>query len=141
MATVPVTINGVIFPKGRSADDRPIPCTIVGEAWVSDLSVGGGPVFPPPQPGGGVPIHPIWGPPGIDLPPGPGFPPVAGHPLPPIPPDQIPPDLPPVPPPGSPPVIIPGTHPTQPIVPPAFVVVDYPGIGKVVVPQPLPPSS
>lgn len=33
--------------------------------------------------GGGVPTFPIWGPPGMELPPGSGYPPVAGQPLPP----------------------------------------------------------
>ena len=67
MAAVPVTISGVVFPKGKSADDKPIPCTIVGYAWVTGLGVGGGPVFPAtPPPGGGGgehPAHPIVLPP------------------------------------------------------------------------------
>src|SRR5215471_5901786 len=107
MGTVPITINGVVYPKGRSGTDQPVPCTIVGEAWISDLSVGGGPIIPPGQPpsGGppGTPVFPIWGPPGIELPPGPGYPPVAAHPLPPIP---LPPDVPP-PQPGDPPKPLP----------------------------------
>jgi len=90
MGTVPITINGVIYPKNRSGSDQPIPATFVGEAWISDLGVGGGPVMPPTSGGSpGLPIHPIWGPPGISLPPGPGYPPVASHPLPPIPPMPI----------------------------------------------------
>lgn len=51
--------------------------------------------IPQPPPGGGRPpgrpTFPIWGPPGIDLPPGSGYPPVAGHPLPPVPPGTEPP--------------------------------------------------
>jgi len=183
MGTVPITINGVVFPKGRSGTDQPVPCTIVGQAWISDLSVGGGPVYPPDQPpsGGppGQPIHPIWGPPGFN-PPGPGMPPgIWGGPI--VPPQQppgspgspqhpiwgppgfnppgpgmppgiwggpiIPPDLPPgvivptppnpgdpvtpvQPPPGS------GGWPVQPITPPPFIIVNYPGVGPVVVPPP-----
>jgi hypothetical protein len=47
------------------------------------------PPDPPPVEGQppGKPTFPIWGPPGIELPPGSGYPPVAGHPLP-TPPDQ-----------------------------------------------------
>ena len=98
MAEMQVTLNGVLFPKGRSASDQPVPCTFVGSAWYTGLGVGGGPIFP--GNGGGAPghpEHPIWGPPGIDLPPGAGFPPVAGHPLPTPPeaPPEVPPDTPP----------------------------------------------
>jgi len=50
MAEIPVTINGVIYPKGKSADDKPVPCVIVGKAWVTGLEIGGGPVYPPDQP-------------------------------------------------------------------------------------------
>ena len=46
-----------------------------------------------------------------------------------------------IPPPGSPPVMIPGTQPVHPIVAPPAIVVDYPGVGKVLVPQPVPPSG
>ena len=59
MGVVPVTINGVMFPKGKSADDEPVPCTIVGYAWVTGLGVGGGPVIP----SGEHPAHPIVLPP------------------------------------------------------------------------------
>ena len=62
MGAVPVTINGVMYPKGKSADDEPVPCTIVGYAWVSGLGVGGGPVIPPPA-SGAHPEHPIVLPP------------------------------------------------------------------------------
>ena len=95
MATVPVVIDGVFYPSGKSADDQPIKGTMVGNAFIQGLSVGGGPIIPdtPPviPPGGGkppIPIFPIWGPPGIDFPGIPGYPPVAGHPLP-IPPPPI----------------------------------------------------
>jgi hypothetical protein len=83
MAYVPVTINGVAYPKNKK--DPPMPVTIVGYAWVTGLSVGGGPVIPPeqlPPPGSGgfphpdhtlpgdlpSPSHPIVLPP-VDVPP------------------------------------------------------------------------
>jgi hypothetical protein len=92
MASVPVMISGVLWDhankSGRAA-------TMMGEATIVGLSVGGGPIMPEPGPPDSgppsVPTHPIWGPPGISLPPGPGFPPVAGHPLPIPPVDTIPP--------------------------------------------------
>ena len=61
MGAVPVTINGVMYPKGKSADDEPVPCTIVGYAWVTGLGIGGGPVAPGAPPG--QPAHPIVLPP------------------------------------------------------------------------------
>ena len=61
MGAVPVTINGVMFPKGKSADDEPVPCTIVGYAWATGLGVGGGPIVPPTGPN--LPAHPIVLPP------------------------------------------------------------------------------
>jgi hypothetical protein len=141
MASVPVTLDGALYDLWSKTTQRVV---FIGQASLTGLGVGGGPIIPdqppgqPPGGGGppGVPTFPIWGPPGIDLPPGPGYPPVAGHPI--VPPINVPPGvtLPDPPPPGSPPVILPGTKPTHPIVPPPFVVVDYPGIGKVMVPQP-----
>ena len=97
MAEVPVTINGVIFPKARGGNDQPIPCTLVGSAWITGLGLGGGPVLPDQPPGqGGQPIHPIWGPPGFN-PPGAGMPPgIWGGPV-------LPPDAPPDVPAGTPP--------------------------------------
>jgi len=84
MAAVPVTLSGVMFPKGKAGGDKPVPCTIVAYAWATGLSVGGGPM-----PGGGAsgahPEHPM-------VPPG-GYP----HPEHPIvlPPEQpVPPDIP-----------------------------------------------
>jgi hypothetical protein len=90
MGAVPVTINGVMYPKGKAADDDPVPCTIVGYAWVTGLGVGGGPVIPPPKPGDPPrPAHPIV------------LPPVDAHPEHPIvlpePPEVVPPDPPTVP--------------------------------------------
>ena len=51
------------------------------------------PIVLPPEPptSPGSPAFPIWGPPGVDFPDVPGYPPVAGHPLPPIPPSTEPP--------------------------------------------------
>jgi hypothetical protein len=80
MAYVPVTINGVAYPKAKDGSMKPFPVTIVGTAWLTGLSVGGGPT-----PGGPPPHveHPI--------------PPWAEHPieLPPV--DTAPPDIPMVP--------------------------------------------
>ena len=93
MAEVQVTLNGVLYPKGRSASDQPVPVTFVGSAWYTGLGLGGGPIFP--GNGGGAPghpEHPIWGPPGFN-PPGPGMPPgIGGGPI--VPP-EVPPDTPP----------------------------------------------
>jgi hypothetical protein len=44
-----------------------------------------------------------------------------------------------IPPPGSPPVVIQDARPVHPITPPAAIVVNYPGVGKVLVPLPAPP--
>lgn len=51
MAAVPVIINGVLMPTGKSADDKPIPATFIGYASIAGLEVGGGPVIPesPPE--------------------------------------------------------------------------------------------
>jgi hypothetical protein len=108
MGTVPVTIDGVLVPKQRSTDDKPKAAIFVGQLSITGLSVGGGPVIPPDAPkppdgSPGAPTFPIWGPPGIELPPIPGYPPVAGHPLPPIP--DPPPDA------TKPPLFVPIWHP------------------------------
>ena len=88
MAHIPVTINGVAFPKNKK--DPPFPVTIVGYAWITGLEVGGGPIIPPDQV---PPVDPplvIWG--------GPIDPyPDHGLPEPPMPPDQPPTDPPPKP--------------------------------------------
>lgn len=109
MATIPVTIKGKLkdIDSGNEED-----VLLAGELWLTGLSVGGGPVIPPDQaPPPGAPTFPIWGPPGIDLPDKPGYPPVAGHPLP----------KPPDPPPDA----------TK---PPAFLPVWHPDYGWIVVP-------
>jgi hypothetical protein len=130
MAAVNVTLDGMLYDLLNKSSQRVV---FIGDASLTGLSVGGGPM--PPGPGmPGIPGHPefpIWGPPGIELPPGPGYPPVAGHPLPPIPP--IPPDI--TVPPGTV-ITIPGNQPVQPIVPPPFIKVYYPGVGWVLVSAP-----
>jgi hypothetical protein len=85
MAAVPITINNAnVTGQGGSITGA----TITGDISITGLEVGGGPVFPPevtpPEPGSppGTPTFPIWGPPGMNLPDVPGYPPVAGHPLP-----------------------------------------------------------
>jgi hypothetical protein len=107
MAEVPVTIVGVVSPLGKSASDQPFPALISGKLSLTGLSVGGGPIMPPPS-GGGEPSHPIYTPPGIWGPPGPwptppiyipgppvggGEPPHPAHPIV-LPPVDVPPDPP-----------------------------------------------
>jgi len=123
MGTVPVTIDGVMMPKMRSAGDKPQAVVLVGQLNITGLKVGGGPIetppaeVPPAQPG--APTFPIWGPPGMELPPIPGYPPVAGHPLPPMP--DPPPDA------------------TK---PPAFVPIWHPDFGWIMLPAfPIPTPS
>ena len=82
MAEVPIQINGVLWNKVWKRGE---PVVLYGMASIVGLEVGGGPVYPPDQGGGGGgehPAFPIWGPPGSNFPGGPGYPPVAGHPLP-----------------------------------------------------------
>jgi hypothetical protein len=74
MAATAIMLDGVLMPKDKM--HAPMPVTFVGVAWNPDLSVGGGPIYPPQQPPG------IWGPPG----PWP-TPPIAMPPVPPNPPD------------------------------------------------------
>ena len=138
MAAIPIQIDGVFFPHAKGS--QPVKGTFLGHASIFGLGIGGGPIAPP-DGGGGIP----------DLPPGfwPGDPPPRPHPTPPgiwgggnqpfpTPPIVIPlpPDTPNVPPPGSPPVHVGGTQPVNPMTPPAAVMIEYPGLGKVVVPQP-----
>jgi hypothetical protein len=133
MASVPIQIDGVFYPHARGGvPSQPVKGTFLGQASIFGLGIGGGPIQPP-NGGGGIP----------DLPPGfwPGDPPPRPHPQPPpvigggpiIP---LPPETPSLPPPGSPPVHVGNTQPVNPMTPPAAVLIEYPGIGKVVVPQP-----
>lgn len=142
MAAVPLSYRATLYDL---ANKRSMEVYLEGDASITGLGIGGGPL--PPGQGGGQPPG-IWGPPGpwpsppIHLPPGQGGggggqPPGQGpHPEHPIVIVPVPPDAPNVPPPGSPPVIIGGTQPVQPMTPPPAIIVQYPGIGKVVVPQP-----
>lgn len=128
MAAVEITITGMLYDKLNRTTQNVV---LIGEASLTGLGVGGGPIMPPGQPPGGGDGKPpvIWGGP-ID--------PYPGHPLPEPPPVITPPpagiELPP---PGSPPFVIPGTTPVHPIQPPPAIVVDYPGVGKVLVPLPV----
>lgn len=115
MAAVPITISGVLCDKhGRTIQS----VTLVGEASLTGVGVGGGPIIPPEGGGGGEKPPGIWGGP-IDPHPDhglPGKPPGtwggAGEPMP-TPPIVIPPTEP-----GKPPLVIwgPGDpRPTPPI--------------------------
>jgi len=75
MAAVPVILNGVMYPKGRSAGDKPEPAVFCGYLSIQGLTVGGGPVIPDPDPP--HPAHPI------ELPPDPPDPPIDVPPQPP----------------------------------------------------------
>lgn len=131
MAAVEITFRGTEYDLQNKSSRQVV---LIGEAFLTNVGIGGGPIIPPGQPPGiwgptdprpTPPIH--WGP-GGEV----GGPPViGGGPI--IP---VPPETPNVPPPGSPPLIIAGTTPTHPMVPPPAVVIEYPGLGKVVVPQP-----
>jgi hypothetical protein len=90
MSSVPIMVSGVLWDHANKSGRA---VTLMGEATIVGLGVGGGPVFPDQPPATqppGTPTFPIWGPPGIDLPPKPGYPPVAGHPLPEPPPTEPP---------------------------------------------------
>ena len=58
MAAVPVIINGVMMPKGKSATDKPVPAVFLGYASIPGLEVGGGPIIPDPPPDVVVPPDP-----------------------------------------------------------------------------------
>lgn len=137
MAAVPVTISGVLYDLYGRTTQRVL---LMGDLSISDVSIGGGPIIPPDKPPGGPPVG-IW--------PNPpeGQAPIPSHPIV-LPGDPSwegpggikPPDFQP-PPPGSPPVVLPGQKPVQPIVPPPFIVVPYPGVGPVLVPLPATPAA
>jgi hypothetical protein len=97
MSTVPIVFDGVLYPKDKSAESKPIPCVFTGNAWLAGLTAGLPLPVPPEQPTvPGEPPHPafpIWGPPGTEWPGVPGYPPTAGHPLP-IPPEPVDPENP-----------------------------------------------
>jgi hypothetical protein len=137
MAAIPITIVGIETRDDGSSGN----VTIIGMASITGVGVGGGPIIPPPSqpPSGAHPEHPIWGPPGINFPDKPGYPPTVGGgpilPTPPLPPEVTQPQ------PGDPPVLMPppagsGGWPVHPMTPPPYVVVNYPGVGPIVVAPP-----
>lgn len=82
MAAAEVTISGVLYDKtARTA--RPV--VLIGEASLTGLGVGGGPIYPPVEPPGYHPEHPIV------------LPPHPEHPI------VLPPERPPTEPPTEPP--------------------------------------
>lgn len=95
MSAVEVTITGVLFDK-YARTGRPV--TLVGEAILTGLGVGGGPIYPPEQPPSGGQPPGIWGGP-IDPYPDHGLPGAQPRPEHPI---VMPPDQPPTEPPTGP---------------------------------------
>ena len=91
MAAIDVSISGMLYDKLNRTTQSVL---LIGEASLTGLGIGGGPLpgGPGGGGGGGAPPHPafpIWGPPGINFPDKPGYPPVVGGgPI-------LPPDLPP----------------------------------------------
>jgi hypothetical protein len=157
MAAAELTFSGLLYDKlNRTAQQ----VVLIGEATYTGLGVGGGPM--PPGSGGqpqppwwpGHPEHPIpptvWpNPPSGGTPNPPWWPGHPEHPIPPVVgggpifPPNVPPGLqPPSPPnPGDPTTPIPPPAgspgwPVQSIVPPPYIVVNYPGLGPVVVAPP-----
>lgn len=118
MAAVPVEIRGTLYDLASKSSRQVF---IQGSAVRSDVGVGGGPIIPP----SGNGDH-IWGPtdprptPPIYIPPA-------------VPPSMKPPEAPE---PGSPTTAVPGDWPVQPITPPEYLIVQYPGVGPVVVAPP-----
>ena len=45
MAAVPMTFQCIVYPRDKSVE--PYPATLVGMAFITGLSIGGGPVQPP----------------------------------------------------------------------------------------------
>lgn len=153
MAAVDVTISGILFDKLNRTQQNVV---LIGEAVLTGLSVGGGPVIPPPSggqpPGGGQPPHPefpialppgSW-PPGGKPPEAPGgYPPSAEHPIVIPPPNWQPPGnggfTPP--PPGSTAPVGPPNQAVNPIVVPDYILVQYPGYGWIAVGKPVPPDQ
>lgn len=147
MAAVEITISGMLYDKLNRTTQNVV---LIGEATLTGLGIGGGPIIPPGQPPG------IWGPtdprptPPIPIYPG-GTPnppgiwgPTDPFPTPPIYiPPNVPPSLqPPVPPnPGDPTTPVPPPAgspgwPVHPMVVPDYIVVNYPGVGPVYVAPP-----
>ena len=62
MAAVPVILNGIMYPKAKGANDKPVPAVFCGYLSIQGLEVGGGPIIPPDAP----PIDPPIDPPPTD---------------------------------------------------------------------------
>ena len=58
MAVVPVTFNGVMYPKGKAAGDKPVPCVFIGSAWITGLRPDIDPPVPPVDPPTEPPTEP-----------------------------------------------------------------------------------
>lgn len=145
MAAVAVQIRGTLYDLQAKTSRQVV---LMGEASLLGLEIGGGPVIPPGNGGGGSPGDPpgIWGGP-IDPYPDHGLPgrpphiwgPTDPRPQPPIylPPEQVPPNMkPPQPPPAGTTAPVPGNWPTSGMVPPEYVVFNYPGVGPIYVAPP-----
>lgn len=88
MSALPVILRGKITtksPKGGDPSQSGVEqCVIQGLLSIEGLEVGGGPMpggpgdKPPIERPPGQPTFPIWGPPGINFPDKPGYPPVVG---------------------------------------------------------------
>lgn len=155
MAAVELTITGVLYDKLARTSQNVV---LIGEASLTGLGVGGGPLPPgsgsrppsgPVDPGYGYPEKPVdpgYGYPERPVDPGYGHP-IGGRPHPEHPiyyPPMVPPSMqPPTPPnPGDPTTPVPPPEgsqgwPVTGIVPPPYIVVQYPGIGPVTVAPPL----
>ena len=124
-----VTITGMLYDKIARTTQNVV---MIGDAYITGLTIGGGPIIPPAgKPPGiwGGPIDPY---PDHGLPPWQPLPPITSPPSPPQPGD---PTTPVPPPPGS------AGWPVQNIMPPPYIVVNYPGIGPVIVAPPAPPEK
>jgi len=61
----------MIYPRNKT--DAPYPATIVGEAWITGLQVGGGPAEPQPHPEHPIVLPPVEQPPPVEETPGVGI--------------------------------------------------------------------
>lgn len=77
MAAIEITVSGVLYDKLNRTMQQVV---LIGEASLTGLGIGGGPIIPPDKPGHppGYPAFPIAGPPGVDFPDKPGYPPTIG---------------------------------------------------------------
>ena len=149
MAAVAVQIRGTLYDLTRRTSQQVV---LMGEASLLGLGIGGGPIIPPEGGGGeGIwgptdprPSNPISGIPGLPgyeppKPPDHIWGPTDPRPTPPIylPPEQVPPNMkPPQAPPAGTTAPVPGNWPTSEMVPPEYVVFNYPGYGPIYVAPP-----